>query len=166
MMRDLRTSAWLHEQAEHSSNAACLDCSFLTDNMLFCQGRQMILKADLLQGRCRVDCVQQAPICCPSGTGGSVFDMLNRDDRASWRAKASYWLEGIRATIAITIVVFFALFMDDFRLAVLPTQLDVSCEYISGLILVCSAQTYPSTCSPEMPLMLHTPAAQQGFVAI
>ena len=68
--------------------------------------------------------------------GGSIFDMLNTDDRASWRAKASHSLEGIYATIAITVVTFFALFMDDFRLAILPTQLDVSCEYLSGLILV------------------------------
>ncbi|CAL8467737.1 g7275 [Coccomyxa elongata] len=67
---------------------------------------------------------------------GSIFDLLNSDDRASWKAKASSWLEGIYATIAITVVVFFALFLDDFRLAVLPTSLDVSCEYISGLILV------------------------------
>ena len=73
--------------------------------------------------------------------GGSIFDMLNLDDRASWRAKASHSLEGIYATIAITVVTFFALFMDDFRLAVLPTQLDVSCEYLSGLILV----SLPST---------------------
>ena len=62
--------------------------------------------------------------------------MLNMDDRASWRAKASHSLEGIYATIAIMVVTFFGLFMDDFRLAVLPTQLDVSCEYLSGLILV------------------------------
>ena len=62
--------------------------------------------------------------------------MLTRDDRASWRAKASYILEGIHATIAITVVTFVALFMDDFRLAVLPPQLDVSCEYITGLIFV------------------------------
>ena len=68
--------------------------------------------------------------------GGSIFDMLTRDDRASWRAKASYILEGIHATIAITVVTFVALFMDDFRLAVLPPQLDVSCEYITGLIFV------------------------------
>ena len=68
--------------------------------------------------------------------GGSIFDMLNMDDRASWRTKASHSLEGIYATIAITVVTFVALFMDDFRLAVLPTQLDVSCEYLSGLILV------------------------------
>ena len=68
--------------------------------------------------------------------GGSIFDMLTRDDRASWRAKASYILEGIHATIAITVVTFVALFMDDFRLAVLPPQLDVSCEYLTGLIFV------------------------------
>ena len=68
--------------------------------------------------------------------GGSIFDMLTRDDRASWRAKASYILEGIHATIAITVVTFVALFMDDFRLAALPPQLDVSCEYITGLIFV------------------------------
>ena len=72
--------------------------------------------------------------------GGSIFDMLNRDDRASWRTKASSSLEGIHATIAITIVTFFALFMDDFRLAILPTQLDVSCQYITGLIMVSSQQ--------------------------
>ena len=72
-------------------------------------------------------------MCCAAG---SIFDLLNSDDRASWKAKASYWLEGIYATIAITVVVFFALFLDDFRQAVLPTSLDVSCEYISGLILV------------------------------
>ena len=80
--------------------------------------------------------------------GGSIFDMLNRDDRASWRTKASSSLEGIHATIAITIVTFFALFMDDFRLAILPTQLDVSCEYISGLIMV-SSQQIPITASCE-----------------
>ena len=62
--------------------------------------------------------------------------MLTRDDRASWRAKASYILEGIHATIAITVVTFVALFMDDFRLAVLPPQLDVSCEYLTSLIFV------------------------------
>ena len=74
--------------------------------------------------------------CLMLSAGGSIFDMLNLDDRASWRAKTSHSLEGIYATVAITVVTFFALFMDDFRLAVLPTQLDVSCEYLSGLILV------------------------------
>ena len=69
---------------------------------------------------------------------GSIFDMLNNDDRDSLRAKASFWLEGIYATIAISVVTFFALFLDDFRVAVLPIALDVSCEYISGLILVSS----------------------------
>lgn len=88
--------------------------------------------------------------------------MLNRDDRASWRAKASYWLEGIRAAIAITIVTFFALFMDDFRLAVLPTQLDVSCEYISGLILVRPAQ---HLCSKNALDAAHT-SRTAGFVAV
>ena len=67
---------------------------------------------------------------------GSIFDALNNDDRDSLRAKASFWLEGIYATIAISVVVFFALFLDDFRMAVLPTDLDVSCEYITGLVLV------------------------------
>ena len=92
--------------------------------------------------------------------------MLNRDDRASWRAKASYWLEGIRAAIAITIVTFFALFMDDFRLAVLPTQLDVSCEYISGLILVRPAQSPPQhLCSKNVLDAAHT-SRTAGFVAV
>ena len=62
--------------------------------------------------------------------------MLNNDDRDSLRAKATFWLEGIYATIAISVITFFALFLDDFRVAVLPTDLDASCEYISGLILV------------------------------
>ncbi len=85
--------------------------------------------------------------CCAAG---SIFDLLNSDDRASWKAKASSWLEGIYATIAITVVVFFALFLDDFRLAVLPTSLDVSCEYISGLILVCSQGPWKRTCNPPL----------------
>jgi len=75
-------------------------------------------------------------VCIAFCAAGSIFDLLNSDDRASWKAKASYWLEGIYATVAITTVVFFALFLDDFRVAVLPTSLDVSCQYISGLILV------------------------------
>ena len=81
--------------------------------------------------------------------GGSIFDMLNTDDRASWKAKASYLLEGINATIAITVVTFFALFMDDFRLAALPTQLDVSCEYLSGLIFVSFPPTHPGAHQPR-----------------
>lgn len=72
----------------------------------------------------------------PVYAAGSIFDLLNSEDRTSWKAKASIWLEGIYATVAITVVVFFALFLDDFRQAMLPTALDVSCEYISGLILV------------------------------
>ena len=67
---------------------------------------------------------------------GSIFDVLNADDRDSWRARASFWLEGIHATIAISVITFFALFMDQFRQAVLPTSMDVPCEYITGLILV------------------------------
>lgn len=94
--------------------------------------------------------------------GGSIFDMLNRDDRASWRAKASYSLEGLHATIAITVVTFFALFMDDFRLAILPTQLDVSCEYISGLILV--RLTHPSFMhSKHLPSQIMHKQAEQVF---
>ncbi len=65
--------------------------------------------------------------------------MLNADERDSWRARASFWLEGIYATVAISVVTFFALFLDDFRQAALPPALDVSCEYITGLILVRAA---------------------------
>ncbi len=97
--------------------------------------------------------------CCAAG---SIFDLLNSDDRASWKAKASSWLEGIYATIAITVVVFFALFLDDFRLAVLPTSLDVSCEYISGLILVCSQAPWNRLCTSPLSSSHAQAAPTQG----
>ena len=73
----------------------------------------------------------------PSVSAGSVFDLVNRRDlRPTWQTKAAGHLDSLHVTAFVTFATFLALFMDDTRLAILPTSLDWPCQYISGVVMV------------------------------
>ena len=55
---------------------------------------------------------------------------------AGWKRRSAIALDGVRGTVFVTFFVLLSLFMDDIRLAVLSPAHDLSCEVISGIILV------------------------------
>lgn len=67
----------------------------------------------------------------------SVFELSKRDVRPTWKQQCSLLLESLQVTAFVTFATFLALFMDDFRLACLPTSLDNACQCISLAIMVC-----------------------------
>ena len=82
-----------------------------------------------------------------TAASGSVFDLGRQPDRRpTWKLQAANWLESLRVTAFVTFATFLALFMDDTRLAILPTILDNACQYISLAIMVSST---PLTAMPH-----------------
>ena len=70
---------------------------------------------------------------------GSVFDIGSQSrQQPSWKARLALGLESLKVTAFVTFATFLALFMDDFRLACLPTSLDNPCQYISLGVMVSS----------------------------
>ncbi|KAK9835000.1 hypothetical protein WJX81_003326 [Elliptochloris bilobata] len=63
-------------------------------------------------------------------TTSSIFDSLTRDEQAPWKARLSYHLEGLPATIFVSVVTFVALFLEDLRLAAFPPAADVACQVV------------------------------------
>ena len=66
-----------------------------------------------------------------------MFDISSHSRRQpSWKARLALGLESLKVTAFVTFATFLALFMDDFRLACLPTSLDNPCQYISLGVMV------------------------------
>ena len=65
-----------------------------------------------------------------------MFDIGTHGRQPSWKARMALGLESLHITAFVTFATLLALFMDDFRLACLPTSLDNPCQYISLGIMV------------------------------
>ena len=75
--------------------------------------------------------------CLLLSGSGSVFDIgSHHRQQPSWKARLALGLESLKVTAFVTFATFLALFMDDFRLACLPTSLDNPCQYISLGVMV------------------------------
>ena len=77
------------------------------------------------------------------------------DKTPPWKIFLASRVEGIRATIIVLVFTFLALFMDDFRLLVLPPSLDEVCEILSILVLVTPVPMPRMRCSCSSHLRLH-----------
>ena len=76
-------------------------------------------------------------LCLLLSGSGSVFDIgSHHRQQPSWKARLALGLESLKVTAFVTFATFLALFMDDFRLACLPTSLDNPCQYISLGVMV------------------------------
>jgi len=75
---------------------------------------------------------------------GSVFDIgKGLSDDPSWKQSMVLVMESLKVTIFVTFCTFLALFMDDVRLAILPTSLDTPSQYISLSIMVSHPPPFP-----------------------
>ena len=73
----------------------------------------------------------------PSLTAGqSVFHQLDAAQEPHWRATACDWLDGTYTSCFVVLVTLLAVFLDDFRLAVLPPAADPVCTGITIFIFV------------------------------
>ena len=88
---------------------------------------------------------------CGSAGSLSVFELSSRDHQATWKQKFLYRLESLQVTAFVTFATFLALFMDDFRLACLPSSLDDTCQYISLAVGVRVSHSTHSLSSLHLP---------------
>ena len=95
----------------------------------------------------------------------SVFDIGQQKQQPSWKQKMALGLESLRVTAFVTFATFLALFMDDFRLACLPTSLDGACQYVSLAIMVRGSLSSPlfSTMLGTALIRLRRPKLEEGI---
>ena len=66
----------------------------------------------------------------------SVFQQLDAVKEPQWKARACDWLDGTYVSCFVVFVTLLAVFLDDFRLAVLPPGADPACIGITIFIFV------------------------------
>ncbi len=66
----------------------------------------------------------------------SVFQQLEKANQPQWKAKACHLLDGTHISCFVVFITLLAVFLDDFRLAVLPPAADPVCVGITIVILV------------------------------
>ena len=66
----------------------------------------------------------------------SVFQQLEAANQPQWKARACELLDGTYISCFVVFVTLIAVFLDDFRLAVLPPAADPACIGITIFVLV------------------------------